>query len=432
MTAIKVILTQFRQTLSTPFIRNISWLGVSELIPRIFRLGIVFILARFLTPYDYGVAAIVATVGEFARMFMEVGIGIQIVQAEQQDLEILCNSGYWLNWVIFLGLFILQCLVAFPISWFYHDSRLVLPICVAAVAYLIVPISAIQASLIYRENRIKITAINNTIQYSLSYILSGLFALMGMGMWSLILPGVLVSPIWVFTHYTNHSWRPTTGFTTKYWKDIFKLGKNIFGVQVLKTLRNNLDYLIIGSLIGIKELGLYYFAFNAGLGLSMSIINALNSAMFPHICAVRSDWFKFKQRYLSSLKTIGIIIIPFVFLQASLAHLYVPVLFGQKWVVAIPVLVLICLSAIPRPFADAASWLLLAVGKSDLDLRWNVLYTAMLTAGLLVGVHWQAVGVATSVLVVNLICLPLFTIWTTRYVFNKVVVSQISTGLLKQ
>jgi len=63
---------------------------------------------------------------------------------------------------------------------------------------------------------------------------------------------------------------------------------------------------------------------------------------------------------LSSLKTIGIIII---LRFSSLAHLYVPVLFGQKWIVAIPVLVLICLSAIPT-FADAASWLLLAVGKS--------------------------------------------------------------------
>jgi O-antigen/teichoic acid export membrane protein len=99
---------------------------------------------------------------------------------------------------------------------------------------------------------------------------------------------------------------------------------------------------------------------------------------------------------------------------------------------AIPVLVLICLSAILRPFADAASWLLLTVGKSDLDLRWNILYTAILAAGLLIGVHWQAVGVATSVLVVHLMCLPVFTFWVTRYVFNKLVLSQISTGLLKQ
>jgi O-antigen/teichoic acid export membrane protein len=419
MSFIKQLFSEPKKKLSSQFIRNLSWLGIAEIIPRIFRLGVTVILARYLTPYDYGLAAIVLAVGEFTRLFTNVGIGAKIIQAEQQDVEDLCQSGYWLNWIIYLGLFVIQCLAAFPISWFYHESKLILPICVGAISYLIWPIAAIQCTLIIRENRLKICAINNIIQNSFSSILSGIFALLGMGIWSFVLPWVLVAPMGLFIYCNNHSWRPTTGFTTKYWKDFFSFGKNILGVEFLKTLRNNLDYLIVGRFIGIKELGMYFFGFNAGLGISLSIITAISTAIFPHLCAIRTDKSELKNRYFNSLRTIAIIIVPLVLLQTSLAPIYVPIVFSQKWIVAIPVLMLICLSAIPRPFADAASQLLVAVGKPDLDLRWNIIFTAMFSGALLIGIQWQAIGVATSVLLVHVIGLPLFALWATRHVFNR-------------
>lgn len=412
-------ISKLKEKLSSQFIRNLGWLGLAELIPRIFRLGVTVVLARFLTPYDYGLAAILAIVGEFARVFTEVGIGAKIIQAEQQELENICNSAYWLNWIIYLGLFIIQCLVSFPISWFYHETQLVILISVAALPYLIWPIAAINCKLMLKQNNLKIFAVTNTFKNSASHILTVIFAVLDFGVWSIIMPWIVLAPIEVYIYYTNYSWHPSTGFTTKYWHDIFRFGKNIFGTYLLKTLRNNLDYLIVGRFLGIQELGLYYFGFNAGLGISLSAISALNTALYPQLCAIRSNSTELKKFYFSSLRTIGYIIIPLVFLQSSLAPLYVPVIFGQKWVAAIPILILICLSAIPRPFADAASQLLVAVGKPNLDLRWNIIFTAMFTGALLIGVHWQSLGVATSVFLIHIISLPLFTVWATRYVFHK-------------
>lgn len=412
-----MLITKLKQQLSSKFIQNIGWLGLAELIPRIFRLGVTVVLAHFLTAYDYGLAAIVMTVGEFSRVFTDLGIGAKIIQADEQDLEALCNSAYWLTWVIFPGIFVIQCLAAFPIAWFYGSSQIILPICVSGIPYLMWPISAIQGTLIQRENRLKITAVHNTVYTLGSYILSAILAFGGMGMWSIVLPWVLIAPIGVYIYYINHPWRPTTGMTTKHWKQIFSFGKNFLGIGLLGTLRNNLDYLIVGRFLGVKELGIYFFGFNAGLGISLSIIGAVTSAILPHLCEARSDNFEFKKVYLNTFKTIAFIIVPWVILQSTLAPFYVPIVFGQKWVVAIPILILVCLSAIPRPFASAASQLLVAIGRPDLDLRWNVLFTIFFGCALLIGVHWQAVGVATSVLLVHLLCLPLFTLWVTRYVF---------------
>lgn len=408
-----------KKNLSSQFIRNLGWLGMAEVIPRVFRLGVTVLLARFLTPYDYGLTAILAMVGEFARVFLQVGVSTKIIQAEQKELKNLCNSAYWLNWIIYVGLFIVQCVAAFPLSLFYHEPRLIILVSVSAIPYLLWPIAAIQCALLTRENKLKICATNNVIKNSTSYILSVILAALGMGVWAIVLPWIFVAPIETLIYYLNHPWRPTTSFTTKHWGEIFSFGKNVFGVQLLKTLRNNLDYLIVGKFLGIQELGLYFFGFNAGLGISLSVISALNTALFPHLCAVRTNLFELKRRYFSSLITIGVIIFPLVLLQSSLAPLYVPIVFGQKWVVAVPVLILICLSAIPRPFADAAAQLLLAFGKPDLDLHWNIIFTIIFTAALLVGVQWQALGVATSVLLIHVVSLPLFTFWATRYVFHK-------------
>lgn len=419
MSFFKQVISKLKNKLSSRLVQNLSWLGIAEIVYRIGRLGATVVIARYLTPYDYGLAAIIATVGEFARVLMDVGIGAKIIQADEKDLKDLCNSAYWLNWIIFIGLFFSQCIIAFPVSWLYNDSNLILPICVAGISYLLWPIVSIQNVLIQKENNLKICAISNTIKNVVSASLSALLAFLGMGVWSFVLPGILVAPIDIFIYYTNHSWRPSEKFTTKYWNEIFNFGKNILGIQLLKTLRNNLDYLIVGRFIGIQQLGLYFFGFNAGLGISLSIIIALNTALFPHFCAVRSNWFELKKSYFSSLKTISIIIIPLVLLQSSLAPLYVPVIFGQKWIPAIPILILICLSAIPRPFADAASQLLVAVGRPDLDFRWNVLFTSLFAGALLIGIHWQALGIAVSVFLVHIVSLPLFTIWATRYVFHK-------------
>lgn len=409
---------QIRQKFSSRFIQNLGWLSLSEIVIRIVRLATTVILARFLSEYDYGLAAIVLTVNEFTQMLSRCGISAKLIQVEEERLESLANSAYWLSWIIYAGLFLIQCIAAFAIAAFYRDNQLIFPICATAIIYLIVPIAQIQATLIQRENRLKVIAITNALQISIANVLTAGFAFLGFGMWAIILPRVLVAPLWVMINYQHHAWRPKR-WTTAYWGELFRFGRHVLGVELLKTLRNNLDYLIVGRMIGVRELGLYYFAFNAGLGISLSFITAINTALYPHLCAVRSNWQQFRARYFHSLKITALIIVPIVLLQSSLAPIYVPIVFSSKWVEAIPILILICLSAIPRPFAEAASAVWLAIDKPKIDLIGSVIFTIVLAIALLIGTRWQLTGVAISVLATHVIFQPLFTLLTTRFVLQR-------------
>jgi PST family polysaccharide transporter len=411
--------SQRLQKVDNPFNRNLRWLGLSGAVIRVTRLLTTIVLARFLTSHDYGLVAIVLTVNDIVRVFTRNGIGTRLIQAQEDNIEHLAQSAYWLNWAISIALFIIQCLAAFPLAWFYRDEQLILPICAMAVSLLLLPHGLVQAALIQRENRLKAIALVEMIQFSTDNILSLIFAIAGWGMWAIILPKLLVPPIWVYIILKNHPWRPKLKFTTAGWGDLLRFGRNVLGVELLNNLRGNLDYLIVGRFLSIEALGIYYFAFNAGLGISLGIITSIKSALLPHLCDARNNLAQFKQRYFSSLQTIAFTIIPLVLLQSSLAPFYVPIVFGEKWIPAIPVLILICLSAIPRPFADSASQLLIAVDQPQIDLLWNVIFTVLFTISLLIGVQWQSIGVATTVLLIHAICLPLFAIWATRYVFKR-------------
>ncbi len=195
--------------------------------------------------------------------------------------------------------------------------------------------------------------------------------------------------------------------------------KNILGVELLNKLRGNIDYLLVGRFLGIDALGIYYFAFNAGLGISQNIMSAVTSALFPYLCAVRGDLKQLKERYFSTLKSTAMFVVPFIILQSSLAPFYVPIIFGQKWISTIPILVLICLSALPLAFYNPTYLLLNAVGKTHINLYWNLIYTVFFAIALLVAVQWGIFWVAVTVLICQVLAQPVFSIWAIKYVFGQ-------------
>lgn len=391
---------------------------------RISRLLATIVLARFLTKADYGLAALVMTTNEFILVFTRNGIGTKLIQTDADQVDALAQEAFWLNWIVFLGLFGVQILTAFGVAWIYQDQRVIWPIIVLGLVLLIMPIGLVQASLIQREGRFKVIALAQVCQVSTDNILTALLAIAGLGYWAIVLPKLLVAPIWLVVMLKNHPWRPQGGFRANHWGELIGFGRSILGVELLNTLRSNLDYLIVGRFLSLEALGVYYFAFNAGIGISLGIINSIKAAILPHLCDARDNLKEFQSRYAHSLKVIGSVIIPLVVLQASLAPFYVPIVFGEKWVAAIPILILICLSAIPRPFADSASQLLIAIDKPHWDLLWNILFTAFFAVALLIGVQWQSLGVAIAVLVCHWLCLPVFTLWASRFAFKRLAQAQ--------
>ncbi|MFT4636439.1 MAG: teichuronic acid exporter [Arenicella sp.] len=402
------------------FLKNLGWLGVSELFVRVTRLMTAIVLAQVMDPLIFGVAALVLTINELIRVFNRNGIGAKIVQCTEDELENICNTAYRLNIVFCVSLFFLQCLVAYSLADFYDTPELVPMLQVLSITYLLMPLGMVQASLVQREQRLKTTALIDGGQVGLDNVLTTVLAVAGLGAWAIVLPKFLTSPVWVFGYRNAHPWRPTKlFFRFNLWRDVLLFGRYYLSIELLKTARLNLDNMIIARFLGMEALGLYYFARNAGLGFSLTLIKAINSALYPNLCEVKSNAIKLKQRFTRNLKQIGLIAVPLILLQAGLAFIYVPIVFGEQWVSAVPIMTMLCLSALPRPLAESASALALAAGHIDLDLKWNLIFTLLFIITVSVSAMVSLEAVAGTILVIYLVSHPIYLAVVLRTVFNK-------------
>jgi len=391
------------------FTKSLSWLGLSEAGIRVTRLLTAVVLARVLDPITFGLAALVLTINELVHVFNRNGIGAKIIQCDERELEQTLNTAYRLGFLICGGLFLLQCGLAYPLAAAYQTPELVPMLQVLAIVYLMMPFGLIQSALVRRREEMSTVALINGVQVGTDNLLTALLALLGFGAWAIVLPKLLVAPIWVFGYRRAVAWRPT-GPALKFdgAAEIINFGKFFLCIELLKTARLNLDNLIIARFLGVEALGLYYFARNAGLGFSLTLINAMTAALLPNLCAVSSNPQQLRERFVHNLKRISMIGIPLISLQAILAPIYVPLVFGLQWNDAIPILMLLCASAVLRPLGESASVLLLAQDKIQIDFLWNVIFTTLFVAVVMIAAQASLSAVAWAICLLYLVSQPLF------------------------
>ena len=198
--------------------------------------------------------------------------------------------------------------------------------------------------------------------------------------------------------------------------EVFTFAAPILASEMLVAIRFNIDKLIVGALLGIEALGIYYFAFSAGYGLSLVLTSALAAASFPHLADYRLSRQDLLARFDKALFGLAAVITGLIVLQAGAVFIYVPIVFGEKWAPITPIVAVLCLSAASKSWADLSTQLLRAAGNPGRELASAAAYTivvlgcfaAGLTQGLFVGVCVLAATTVSMQLVM--------TVWARRLV----------------
>ena len=403
-------------------IKNISWLGLSELTTRVFRLGTTLILPQYLSSEDYGIAAIILTLQDLMSVLEgRKGFNSKLIQVEEDQLETYSKTTYTLSFFISLILFLLQIGLAFLLAYYYHNSKLILPTILLAFTYLLFPLFIIPAALEYRSNNLKTIALLNSLQGMIGNCTSIILAIIGWGYWSLIIPFLFASILWA--SLLSRRWRPTYNFSLKHYREILRFGMSLLGVEMLNKLRENVDYILVGAFLGIQPLGLYFFSFNAGLGISLSLINTFSNSFYPNLVKAASKGVRaysaasskvtIREEYWKSFK-LAACIIPIVGLQCILAPYYVPLIFGTKWSDSIPILITICLSAIPRIFKSMTDSLIQLKGNLKELVTFDSFFSLVFVLSVMMAVRFNIQSVALAVCLVHWLILPPYVIYYTK------------------
>ncbi|HRK18089.1 MAG TPA: oligosaccharide flippase family protein [Hyphomicrobiaceae bacterium] len=382
--------------------RFIGWYGASEMAQRVTRIVTTILLARWLTPEAFGVAAIAITTFEIVRIAANAGIGQAVVRARDEALVATLEGARRLLPKLMLGLAVVQCFIGLSVAWVTGRPELGLMIAVLAGVYLMMPAGLIEAYLLQRSERHRAIAGVATAQAVADNVLTAALALSGFGAWAIVLPKVLTTPIWVLGMRWSLTRPDTRGVVPVPARDLLAYSVPVAGTELAAAARLHLDKVLVGALLGVEALGIYYFVFNAGLGLSLSLTTALSNSVYPHLARVADDARALLERLDRAVVRTAIPIGLVIGLQAALAVYYVPLLFGQKWAHAAVLVQLLTVSAVAKPLADLASQALRASGRTSFDFAVSSIVSAVALAGLAVGLQgglWAGIA-AMSVMTI--------------------------------
>ncbi|ABV86751.1 oligosaccharide flippase family protein [Shewanella pealeana] len=428
----------YRDSLSTALngvlAKGLFWLGSAQVLGRIVRLGSSIIIARLLTPEVFGQVAIILTCFEIICTPTRRISSAALIKMDDNQVKQSLTAANRVNWLAAITAFVAMSLLSWPLAIYYDDLQLILPMILMATSYLLLPFGMLYAALNLRLNRMRVVGRAVLWQTVFDALLTGCFALLGFGIWAIILPKVIVVFIWIGVHrYHNplpeasssanslppsqeQRWQPLPLLPAKS-KTILKFGIQVGLGDLAIALRQNIDYILVGYFLGIEALGVYFFAFNASLGISLGLVQSYGTALYSYLCQKDKDaeptLLTLEQKYFKSLKFIMLLTVPVISLQAALAPLYVPWVYGQKWLDAgaLPVFILLCLSGLVRPLGEAASQYLISAGRSQFNLLYNSVFTFILAVTIAISSSWGLQAVALGILLSHLFVMPSFTLY---------------------
>ncbi|WP_300529449.1 oligosaccharide flippase family protein [Maricaulis sp.] len=377
-------------------LKNIGWLASGEMVSRITRLLAAIALARALTPVEFGAAAIAITVFELVRVFNQNGAGAAVIAANPDELPSLIRTAHLAGWIICLILAGVQCVVGYFVAQSTGSAEIGWMIACLAGVYLIMPPGVPHGWMLQRKQNMRRLATVNVVQVSTDNLLTAILALTGFGAWAIVLPKLLTAPIWLFGVMWRRPWRPdrSAGFASPH--KLLMFAAPVLGSELLNAARLHVDKLIIGAVCGLELLGVYYFAFNAGLGLSSALSTAFNGAFYPNLCAAVRQTGSALEAFNKGLKTAGAPLALVFLVQAALVPLYVPIVFGADWAFAVPLIAILCLSGPARILADGCALLLRASGWPVSELIAVGATTSICLGALLIGAQLGLVAAASA------------------------------------
>jgi len=385
-----------RALIQNRIMSGMGWMAGAELTIRVSRLLTTIIIARIMTPEIFGEAALALAVFEIIRLFNENGLGAAVIRAPKADLARVAEAAYRMSWVIAISLTLLQVSVGGLVGAITERSDVFWLITALAGVYIFMPMGCVHAWMIMRREGMARMAGVNAAQLIVDNGLTVAFALMGFEVWAIVLPKLLTAPIWLIGMAWGRPWTRDRSIKPAPVAPLFQFCGPVLISELIAGLRLHADKLVIAALFGLEAAGIYFFAFNAGVGLSSAVSTAFNRVVYPRFCNAMDEDGGLPRAYGQVLRTYAPAFSMIFLVQSAAALIYVPIIFGDQWAHAAQLVAILCLSGAVRLFAEASLLALRASGASLRECAGAASLAVSALLGLMAGSQWGLAGAAAG------------------------------------
>lgn len=326
------------------------------------------VLARLLTPEDFGQIALITVFINLGHTFVQSGLSTALVQNKRAD-----HKDYSTVFYISLSaaaLFVLLIWTAAPlIGRYYRNEAIVLPLRIYSFSLFFSACTSVQQAKMQREMKFR----QNMFVALLVSILSGVFGItaawFNWGIWALILYYFSNTILSCFLMFPVAEWRPRLEFSLSRAKELFSYGWKMLVSGILCSLYFDIRTLAVGKLFSAKELGYYSRGEQLPQIITQTLDTAVNSVMFPVLSQKQGKEDAFRKTLQTMLLLSTSLVFPALLGLAIIADLLIPLLLTEKWTPCIPVLRLLCISYASFPFTSCGLVAIKAGGYSGLYMR---------------------------------------------------------------
>ena len=330
------------------------------------------ILARVLTPSDYGIVALITVFIAISTVFVQSGFNIALIQKKEID-EGDISSVFYISFLIAIVVYSILWIFAPIIANFYKISELGLMVRVMGIGLFLNVPNSIQNAIISRNMEFKKLFYSSLVATTISGLIGIILAYEGFGVWSLVYQQLINQISACTILWITIKWRPKLFFSIKKVKQLFSYGGKLLCSSLIETIYREFINLIVGRIYTPTMLGYY----NRGNQFPNIIVTNLNgiiqSVIFPVLVSVQHDKVKVKEIMRKAIMMSSYIIFPVMIGLMVISESIVKLVLTDKWLPCVPYLRIFCLSYVLWPIHTANLQAINAIGRSDIFLKLEII-----------------------------------------------------------
>ena len=359
------------------------------------------VLARMLTPEDYGLIGMVAILINFVGMFQYLGLSTATVKWSTLTHKQV-STLFWINMGLSTAIMLITIASGPLLAWFYKEPRLIGITTGYGITILLAGLAIQHEAILTRQMRFAAIVIVEIIALLIGFVSSIVAAWRGMGYWALVVNQLVMTLVTVIGVWGACRWRPGLPARGIGIGSMLSYGGNLTGFNIMNFFSRNLDNALIGKFWGPYQLGVYSRAYQMLL-MPMQQVNApLAAVAIPALSRLADSPERYRAAYLKILEKIAMVTMPLAALMIATSDWMVLLLLGSQWRETGRIFMLLGIAAMIQPVTRTSWWLFSTQGRTRELFHWGLMGGTIAIVSIVAGLPWGATGVAASYAIADL------------------------------
>lgn len=361
----------------------------------VIQLASTMILARILTPQDYGMMAMVVSITGLASILSNLGLSTATIQRAEITHEQV-STLFWINTAIGALVTVVIASLSPVVAWFYQTPELVWMMLALSSNFFINGMTVQHSALLNRQMKFYALAKIQVLSTLIGIASAIVAAKYGLGYWALVINSVVTSVTSVIGTWLSSGWMPGLPRKSSEVKSMVKFGSDIVGFNFINYFARNLDNILIGRYHGSAELGLYGKAYQLLMMPITNLRDPMSKVAMPSLSRLQHDSEQYRNYYKKFLTILCFVSMPLVVFMFVFAENIIDFFLGSQWIGATEIFQILAIVAFAQSATSTRGLVLLTTGKSRKYLIIGAASSVIVCISFIVGLPWGAKGVAVG------------------------------------